>query len=158
MTDLTDWNKMNRLNKMESKMNEMLSDFFQTPRYLVPISDFKEMKISMLKANTDMYETDEEIVAKFDLPGVEKKDINLEFSNGSLKVKVTSELVNSDQIFDYLQLKDSSSSFKNVSDFSTNVTTKKTVYLRLDLRNFNIDLEESILNHNGDIRFIAMAA
>ena len=79
-------------------------------------------------------------------------------NTGSVEVKVTSELVNNDDIFNYLQLKNSSGSWKNIGDFTTNVKTKRTVHIRLDLRNFDLNLEDNIMGHKNDIKFLALAA
>lgn len=44
--------------------------------------------MQLFRASADLYETDNEVVAKFDLPGVRREDINVEIENGSLVVSV----------------------------------------------------------------------
>lgn len=44
--------------------------------------------MQLLRANADLYETDREVVAKFDIPGVKEDDITVEIVNDSLTVQV----------------------------------------------------------------------
>ena len=73
---------------------------------------------------------------------------------------VTAELINpNDVIFKNLQIANTTtSSFKNVSEFITFFSTQRTIKLRLDLRNFEEDIEGPIVNRSTQIRFIAMSA
>ncbi|HRZ85574.1 MAG TPA: hypothetical protein P5277_02230 [Candidatus Paceibacterota bacterium] len=83
-------------------------------------------------------------------------------NTGDVKpVKVIAELVNSnDYIYKYLRISNSSktSGFKTIGEFVISLNTQKTVYTRIDLREFEDDLENNILNHRAEIRFIAMEA
>ncbi len=79
-------------------------------------------------------------------------------NTGNVKVKVTSQLTNeNDEVFRYLQIAEGSS-FKNVSIFNTNVTTKKTLSVRLDLRNFDGNIEEDQIGRQAQVQFLAMQA
>ncbi|MCX8197928.1 MAG: Hsp20/alpha crystallin family protein [Candidatus Micrarchaeota archaeon] len=86
-TDL--WSRMRR---MQEEMDRIFGDFFTEPRPALllpsPDSKSKEGELALSRASADLYETDKEIVAKFDLPGAEKSDINVEIEDGSLRVKV----------------------------------------------------------------------
>ncbi|MEM2138519.1 MAG: Hsp20/alpha crystallin family protein [Candidatus Anstonellaceae archaeon] len=87
------WSRMRR---MQKEMDRIFGDFFTEPRpssLLLPSSDTTAVpgtggELALTRASTDLYETDKEIVAKFDLPGAEKSDINVEIEDGSLRVKV----------------------------------------------------------------------
>jgi len=87
------WSRMKR---MQEEMDRVFSDFFTEPKpasWLLPAAGGKELpsakgELSLSRANADLYETDKEVVAKFDLPGAEKSDINVEIEDGSLKVQV----------------------------------------------------------------------
>jgi HSP20 family protein len=82
-----------RMKRMQEEMDKLFSDFFTEPKpfLLLPSkekTESAEFPIALDKAKADLYETDKEIVAKFDIPGVEKSDIDVEIDNGFLKVKV----------------------------------------------------------------------
>ncbi|MBS3085413.1 hypothetical protein J4225_01890 [Candidatus Pacearchaeota archaeon] len=87
--------------------------------------------------------------------------VNVSISNtGSVKpAKITAELVNqSDNIFNTLQLKDSSGSWGNIANFTTNVSSTKRIDIRLNLVNFNAELDDDVVGHKNEIKFLAMAA
>ncbi|MEM4158961.1 MAG: Hsp20/alpha crystallin family protein, partial [Candidatus Anstonellaceae archaeon] len=44
--------------------------------------------VRYLKAFTDVYETDKDLVAQFDIPGVNKNDIDIKITENNLTVKV----------------------------------------------------------------------
>ncbi|MEM4633959.1 MAG: Hsp20/alpha crystallin family protein [Candidatus Anstonellaceae archaeon] len=87
------WSRMRR---MQEEMDRIFGDFFTEPRsaLLLPSSDAKSSGgtgselVALSRASADLYETDKEVVAKFDIPGAEKSDINVEIEDGSLSVKV----------------------------------------------------------------------
>ena len=87
--------------------------------------------------------------------------VNVSISNtGSVKpAKITAELVNqSDNIFNTLQLKDSTGSWGNIANFTTNVSSTKRIDIRLNLVNFNAELDDDVVGHKNEIKFLAMAA
>lgn len=67
------------------------------------ISDFFEMPIHRLYGlmKTDVYQTDDYYILEMDVPGFEKKDINIDFSNGNLTVTAKKESIIDDK--DYLR-------------------------------------------------------
>ncbi|MCX8195180.1 MAG: Hsp20/alpha crystallin family protein [Candidatus Micrarchaeota archaeon] len=87
------WSRMKR---MQEEMDRIFSDFFTEPKpsgWLLPAAGSKSLpalheEMALSRAKADLYETEKEIVAKFDLPGAEKQDINVEIEGGSLKVQV----------------------------------------------------------------------
>lgn len=81
-------------------------------------------------------------------------------NNSTVKIKVISELVNSsDKIFSHLILKEYGGKYKGVDDFSMNITGKtKKVYMKLNLTDFEEDLENDLIGHQSQLRFIAMEA
>ncbi len=92
MKDIGTWKKMRNI---QEEMDRVFEDFFSPPmllptRHLLPNkgNELATREQSLFRANVDLYETDKEIVAEFDLPGVDKKDIQLEIGDDSLEVKV----------------------------------------------------------------------
>ena len=86
---------------------------------------------------------------------------NVSITNtGTIKpAKITVELVNSsDNIFNNLQLKESSGSWKDIVNFTANVSSTKRIDLKLNLMNFEHELDDDIVGHKNVIKFLAMAA
>ena len=78
------WDPFDELERMHEEMNRL----FRRPlledkkgNELVKFSGFRTPKCNM-------YETDKSVVATFELPGVEKKDIELNISDDRFEVKV----------------------------------------------------------------------
>ena len=100
-------------------------------------------------------------------PGyVTSEDSFLINNTGTVDVTVTPSLVNSsDSIYKYLYFRESSGSSKQIGSFSMNISkptnfpgvNSKTFYYKLDLRNFNGTLSQSLLNYKSDVKFIAVA-
>lgn len=66
----------------EEKKNNLVDDFQNF---------FMDSFFSNKALKTDIVETDKEYVLKVDLPGVDKKDINLDFNNQYLTLSVNQE-------------------------------------------------------------------
>ncbi|MFA5993101.1 MAG: hypothetical protein WC796_05335 [Candidatus Pacearchaeota archaeon] len=80
-------------------------------------------------------------------------------NTGTIKpIIITAELADPDKdIFNYLQIKDGS--YKFIDEFvSSNITYRKTLYLRFDLRDFDGDLDDDLMGYTNQVRFIAMEA
>ncbi|MBD3310711.1 Hsp20 family protein [Candidatus Woesearchaeota archaeon] len=79
--------------KMQEEMDRMFARYFGTPsknRYVVPArargSGAPVQKVR--RAVSDIYETESNIVAMFELPGIDKKDIELNVTEQAVEVKV----------------------------------------------------------------------
>jgi len=87
------------MRKMQADMDRLFEDFYGEEGLPFPRSSRALLKggkgelpiehkyTSPFRAAADLYETEKEIVAKIDLPGVNKADINLEISGNQLRVK-----------------------------------------------------------------------
>ncbi len=87
--------------------------------------------------------------------------VNVSITNtGTIKpAKITAELTNSnDNVFNNLQLKESSGSWKGIMNFTANVSSTKRIDIRLNLADFNEELDDDIVGHKNMIKFLAMAA
>ena len=66
----------------------MFEDFYHWPRF--PRLAWAPQEKELLKFEVpaeDLKETNEELIAKFDLPGIDKKDIHLKVTENTLEVK-----------------------------------------------------------------------
>jgi HSP20 family protein len=82
MLDLIRWNPWKEMVSMRERMNALLSDALLR-------SDQREDNAAMglWVPSVDMFDRDDKVVIKAELPGLEKKDINLEINNGVLTLK-----------------------------------------------------------------------
>jgi len=87
------WNKIRR---MHEEMDRLFDEFFNIgglvalPGSRTHLAPSKEQAITghLFKAAADLYETDKEVIAKFDLPGIDKKDIDIKLTEDRISVKV----------------------------------------------------------------------
>lgn len=67
------------------------------------LSDFFSSGFSVNKFNADVKETDNEYLVYAELPGVNKEDINLDYSNNSLTIRAKREEYHDDSKDNYLR-------------------------------------------------------
>ncbi|MBI4153280.1 Hsp20/alpha crystallin family protein [Candidatus Woesearchaeota archaeon] len=76
------WDEMRH---MQREMDRLWGGFWDMPqRKLLP---GKAEIAAWVPATTDLKETDKEVIAQFDIPGVDKKDIELHVNEQSISVK-----------------------------------------------------------------------
>ncbi len=82
MMDLVRWNPWKEMVSLRDRMNRLFDDvFFRSDR-----RDDVWAEGVWVPA-VDMFETDDRVVIKAELPGLEKKDISLDLQNGVLTLK-----------------------------------------------------------------------
>ena len=82
MMDLIRWNPWNELVSLRERMNRVFDDsLFRSDRR----DDL--MAMGTWSPAVDMFEKDDKVVIKAELPGLEKKDISLDLTNGVLTLK-----------------------------------------------------------------------
>jgi len=82
MMDLIRWNPWNELVSLRERMNRVFDDsLFRSDRR----DDL--MAMGTWSPAVDMFEKDDQVVIKAELPGLEKKDISLDLTNGVLTLK-----------------------------------------------------------------------
>ncbi len=81
------WSPMRELDDMRKDMDRLFSDFLEPyPRRLrswLP----KTTEAGVFVPNVDMYERNNEVVLKAELPGIDKKDINISITEDTLTLK-----------------------------------------------------------------------
>jgi HSP20 family protein len=73
------WDPFEEMRRMQKEMNKIFENY-------KPISKGKELS-KVREPISDIIETDKEVVAKIELPGVEKKDIHLNITDKAIEVK-----------------------------------------------------------------------
>jgi HSP20 family protein len=82
MMDLIRWNPFREMASLRDCMNALFNDtLFSSDR-----SD-DDMVMGLWFPSVDMFDKDDKVVIKAELPGLEKKDINLEVKNGVLTLR-----------------------------------------------------------------------
>ncbi|MFC1488401.1 Hsp20/alpha crystallin family protein [Thermodesulfobacteriota bacterium] len=79
---LVRWNPMRDMFTFRSRFNDIFDDFSQPAH-----RDEGERSIMNWKPNVDIYDTDDNIVIKAELPGIDKKDISVDVDGRFLTLK-----------------------------------------------------------------------
>lgn len=79
---LVRWEPFGGLINLQERINKLLDENLFRSRYFDD-----EISSNIWAPSIDMYETDDDIVIKAELPGVSKKDINIEIKDGFLTLK-----------------------------------------------------------------------
>jgi len=82
MMDLIRWNPLREMVSLRDRMNAL----FNEPLFRSDRSE-DDMAMGLWYPSVDMFDKDDKVVIKAELPGLEKKDINLEVKNGVLTLK-----------------------------------------------------------------------
>ena len=82
MMDLIQWNPLREMVSLRERMNRLFDDsWFRTDGY------GDDVAMGMWSPAVDMFEKDDHLVIKAELPGMEKKDINLDLKDGVLTLR-----------------------------------------------------------------------
>jgi len=77
------------IRRLQNEINRSFGDFWESDSYkALPDYTGKKGALALRSPLTDLEETDKEVIAKFELPGVEKKDIQLNVTPDKIEVKV----------------------------------------------------------------------
>ena len=79
--NLVRWNPWREMNTLQHRLNHLLADsFFQ------PSRSEDDLSLGTWHPVVDMYDEDDRIVIKAELPGMEKKDISVDVKDGVLTI------------------------------------------------------------------------
>lgn len=86
------WNIEKEFEKMKMQMNHLMNSFFNDSfdRNISLLSQSGKnelLDVSFKTPVTDIYETEKEVVAKIEIPGIKKENIKLEVKNGIIYLK-----------------------------------------------------------------------
>jgi len=77
------------MRRLQNELNRSFGNFWESDEYLaLPDKEGKGQSLVMRNPLTDLEETDKEIIARFEIPGVDKKDIQLNITENKIEVKV----------------------------------------------------------------------
>ncbi|MCF7862156.1 Hsp20/alpha crystallin family protein [Candidatus Woesearchaeota archaeon] len=77
------YNPLSELIRVQRELDRLFSE--SEPKLML---DEKNNSVTYRSPLTDMYETDKEIVANIEVPGVDKKDIEIKMHDNRLEIKV----------------------------------------------------------------------
>lgn len=77
------------MRRLQRELDKSFSDFWGSESYKA-LPDYTRNKgaLALRSPLTDLEETDKEVIAKFEMPGVDKKDIQLNVTPDKIEVKV----------------------------------------------------------------------
>ncbi|MCX8147079.1 MAG: Hsp20/alpha crystallin family protein [Candidatus Woesearchaeota archaeon] len=92
--DWSDWSIFDEMKRMREEMDRLFEEFFNRKRQLIEHKGKKEERgiMSYRSPVTNVYETENSVVAAIELPGVEKNDIELNVTENMLEVKAERKL------------------------------------------------------------------
>jgi len=77
------------MRRLQREIDRSFGNFWESDGYkALPDYPGKKGALALRNPLTDLEETDKEVIAKFELPGVEKKDIQLNVTSDKIEVKV----------------------------------------------------------------------
>ncbi len=77
------------MRRLQNEINRSFGDFWESDRFkTLPDYTGKKRALALRSPLTDLEETDKNIIAKFEMPGVDKKDIQLNITEDKIEVKV----------------------------------------------------------------------
>ncbi|VYT70218.1 Hsp20 family protein [Clostridium tertium] len=107
MFDIIPWRKNNSVQRKGDEFDNMLNSFFN--------DDFFSLSpFGLVKSNfsVDLKETDNNYIVEADLPGVDKKDIDISYSNGYLDISAKRDNVIEENKDNYVRKERSYGEFK----------------------------------------------
>jgi HSP20 family protein len=110
-----------------SEMERMMENFFVRPFPMFPAiwpkMFFSEEELSLA---VDIFEQDDAVVVKAELPGMKKEDINVELSDGVLRITGEKKREEKVEKKDYYRLERSVGSFERRISLPSGIDTGKT--------------------------------
>lgn len=103
------------IERFHRDMDRLFDDYFQTFRF--PRFDFPstpELSKLMLKPSCDIVENDKEYSINVEIPGVDRKDVELSLGNGTLTIKGEKRKESEEKDKDYHRIERSYGSFRRV--------------------------------------------
>ena len=86
MTFRSVWDEMRRMQEnMDRLFGELAGGSFGSDQTLLPSAEGERLPATR-EAVTDVYETDEEVVAEFELPGLDKQDVDVQVHDDCIEV------------------------------------------------------------------------
>lgn len=110
-SSLRRWEPFSLFDEMQQDMARLWNQLMPWPRWLVSEPIRAMGQLTVWRPTTDVYEQDNQIVVKAELPGVKKEDINVELDQGSLVIRGERHAEHQERQDRYYQAERSSGSF-----------------------------------------------
>lgn len=84
------WDEFQRLQEQMDKVFSDTGDYYPfEEKSLLPSPNKKDLQVSRYRQPlTDIFETNKDVIARLEIPGIKKEDIKIDIKDNSLKVKV----------------------------------------------------------------------
>lgn len=125
------WDPFEEMRRIQQEMDRLFSDFWGKTRPMLASAQ-KEMQRFVRTPITDVVEQEDSVVARFELPGVEKKDIELNVTADSIEVKVERSAEKKDEKKGFYRYESMSHSFYRKIPLPAEVLPEKTEALFKD--------------------------
>lgn len=123
---LAPWRPFSELSRLEREMERMFEDLWgRRMRPLWPERWWPRFGVEMSAPAVDVYEDKDEIVAKAELPGVEKDNIEVSVSNHFLTIKGEKKKEEEVKEEDYYRAERSYGAFVRTLELPTDIQTDK---------------------------------
>lgn len=115
MTTITRWGRVPTFNTLQEQMNKLFENSFQNQG---------ENAITGWAPSVDIYETENELVLKADLPGVNEKDIDVRVENNTLTVRGERQFEKTVKEDNYLRVERNYGAFSRTFGLPNTVNTE----------------------------------
>lgn len=111
------------MRRLQHEMDKVFQSFYQTPKKLIGAGKGKEL--AKREPASDIIETDKEVTAKIELPGIEKKDVELNVTENSIEVKAEKKQETKEEKKGFYRQERSYSQFYRILSLPAEVDPKK---------------------------------
>ncbi|MFO8016549.1 MAG: Hsp20/alpha crystallin family protein [Candidatus Woesearchaeota archaeon] len=125
------WDMFEEMRRMQEEMDRLFAEFFGQSKPQLEqkagkgTESQKGKELDYRSPVTDVYETEKSVVAAVELPGVDKKDIDLNVTDNGMEVKVTKKKEKEEKKKDSYSYGAMSRSFYRSFTFPTEVEAEK---------------------------------
>jgi len=120
MTNLVRFAPGRELNKMQTEIDRIFNDFFPGRTYRL-----EREGLSTWTPRVDLSETEDGYIFSFDLPGINKKDITINFQDGVLTVSGERQFEEKKEEENYIRLERSRGEFSRAFNIPHAIQTDK---------------------------------
>ena len=132
---LTRWDPFRELVTLQDRMNRLFQDTWANPASTISRSGEESLIGGSFVPPADVYEDDQSIVLKMEVPGIDQKDIDVRLENGVLTVHGERKFEKEEKEENFQRIE------RRYGSFSRSFTLPNTV----DMDNVHADYENGVL-------------
>ena len=125
MTNIIRWDPFRTITSLQEQMNRLFEDSFLRGRS-------EQSSLATWAPAVDIYETEQELVAKADLPGLEEKDLDVRVENNTLTIRGERKVENKVSDENFLRVERAYGSFTRSFSLPNTVDTE---HIKAEYRN-----------------------